>query len=261
LPLGLDLSGSVAKIARANEHLKALNSEIDAVLDERKPYIARFDFDKNCCSYALVLCSQYFAEPHLGIILGDFVHNLRSALDYIITALVSANPGALLRASNKFPICDEPGDYKAKAPRMLAGITHGLNEIRALQPFNRTPPQYDPLFLVNFFSNADKHRVISEYYPVLGPMDGGIAPKDGMIKQQVFAPPQQWRPNHEMVIARVYYTPPGPREVRFEGKLSVQIHFAAPAFGKHSKGFAIATSTLKEMSDHVTMIVETFKAL
>jgi hypothetical protein len=144
---------------------------------------------------------------------------------------------------------------------MLAGITQGLSEIESLQPFKRTPPQHDPLFILSFFSNADKHRVISEYYPILGPMEGGIAPKDGMVRQQAFAPPQQWRPNHEMIIARVWYASPGPAEVRFEGKLSVQIHFAAPAFGKHSKGFAVATSTFKEVSDHVAMIVDKFKAL
>lgn len=258
--LGLDLSNSEAKIARANEHLEALNHEVDAVLEQRKPYTARLDFDKNTCCYSLTLCSQYFAEPRLGIILGDFVHNLRSALDYIIVALVGSNSSATLSDGNQFPIFDDACNYATGSGRMLKGVLHGRTEIVGLQPFNRTPPQHDPLFLLNFFSNTDKHRIVSEYYPVLGPLSGGIAPKEGMVRQEVFEPPQMWRANHEMIIAKVWYVAPAP-QVHFKGELSVQIHFAAPAFGKHAKGFAVSLSTFKDMSEHVAMIVDAFKAL
>jgi hypothetical protein len=152
------------------------------------------------------LCSQYFEEPRLGIILGDFMHNLRSALDYIVAALVRENPGALIRRQ-QFPIFDDHANYANGAPGMLSGVIHGRDIIESLQPFKRTPPHDDPLFILNHFSNADKHRLISGYYPLLEQLRGGLTPADGMVKNEVYSSPQSWRPNWEMVSARAWYAP------------------------------------------------------
>lgn len=259
MPLNLDLSSSVAKIARANEHFEALNHEIDAVLKDRPPYTARVDFDKESCCYSVVLCSQYFEEPHLGIVLGDFIHNLRSALDYVIAALVGANPlGQLDR--QQFPIFDDASNYANSAPGMLRGVIYGLDIIERLQPFHRTPPEHDPLFILNYFSNSDKHRVLSGYYPFLDNLLGGLSPANGMIRNEIFKPPQSWRPNWEMVSAKAWYSPPAPK-VNFEGKLIMDIHFRTPGIGKHPSGFIVPTGFFDELSKHVAMIVDLFKAL
>ena len=42
-------------------------------------------------------------EPRFGIIVGDIMHNLRSALDYIVTALVNQSR-TRLTTSHQFPI-------------------------------------------------------------------------------------------------------------------------------------------------------------
>jgi hypothetical protein len=259
LPLGLDLSGSKAKIARANEHFGALKSEVEAVINQRKPYTSRIDYDQQSKCYSLIMLSGDFNEPRLGIIVGDLIHNLRSALDYIISALVEVSHSTLM-AGNQFPIFDNDGDYAKRSPRMLAGVKHGLSEIEAVQPFKQGAPQHDPLFLINYFSNADKHRVISGYYPLMGPIKGGFSPAN-FVKDEQIIPPQEWRPNQEFTIYRVWYADPIPTNPYFQGEISVKIHFTAEEFGKHLKGFAPEFDFFKAASDHAAMIVNTFEAL
>ena len=103
MPLNLDLSGSVAKIARANEHLEALKAEVEAINRERNPYPVRIERKGNSSTYSLMLCAGEFHEPRLGVILGEAIHDLRSALDYIIVALAEKS-GAPLTSGHQFPI-------------------------------------------------------------------------------------------------------------------------------------------------------------
>lgn len=47
-------------------------------------------------------------EFDLSVIVGDIFHNLRSALDYIVTALVDVSPGAKLTRKHQFIVFDNP---------------------------------------------------------------------------------------------------------------------------------------------------------
>ena len=132
MALGLDLSNSVEKIKRANVHFEALNREIDLVIKERPPYTARVDYDKEACCYSMVVCTQYFEEPLLGIIVGDFIHNVRSAVDYIIVALVRKNPAGKLDRQ-QFPIYDNARNYANKPKSVLEGVIDGLDTIERFQ--------------------------------------------------------------------------------------------------------------------------------
>jgi hypothetical protein len=251
------LSGSVAKIARANEHFEALKAEVEAINRERNPYAVRLDRNGNSSTYSVILCAGDLSEPRLGVILGDILHNLRCALDYIIVALVEKS-GATLTTGHQFPIFDDQGEYEAKTPRMLFGVTLGRDEVTGLQPFNREKPRHDPLFALGYFSNADKHRIIPSYLPVIGDLSGGVRPVPASV--ETFKPPNYMRPGKEFEIAQVTFAE-NPRKVDFQGKIAVAVPFGAPAFGKHSKGLGAPFGFFKHVTDHVAMIVDTFKAL
>ncbi len=92
------------KLKRANEHIAEVNRRIDAVVDpaNQTTWTDR-DFESGIQSVHYRI-NKLGDLPDIALILGDAIHNLRSALDYswiqVITALV---PGAIGNYS-KFPV-------------------------------------------------------------------------------------------------------------------------------------------------------------
>jgi hypothetical protein len=258
----LDLSSSRAKIARANVHLQSLIVEAESVVHQRHPFSGRFVRAPQDGCWTLMMRSGDFNEPQLGVIFGDFIHNLRSALDYIITALVDASPGAVLNTGHQFPIFDTAAAYDARVHRYLQGITVGRDEVRRVQPFNAVEPHHDMLFAIQFFSNSDKHRVISQYYPTLHLVDEArVSPDAGIVHREVFNPPNQWRPGEEFPLIRVCYDPPRATSPAFTGNVTVIVYFGAPALAQDDPARAIPIGGLQDVSNHVAAIVDSFENL
>ncbi len=271
----LDLSGSVAKIARARDHLNAAERVHSDFIRKNKPYtidvVGPNDATDGWCSVFLV-GPHKVSEPLIGIIVGDCIHNLRCALNYIIVALVEAS-GEQVWRKHQFPIFDNREDYlrlvgtetAANADGILKGVTIGLKEIWALQPFHREANIIsDALYCIHRFSNADKHRIISTDMHLAGP-GGGYIESSGRIIEI-------WdNPNRITLGARGYdekfevcrrrYAKPYPRKISFNAKISVDILVGTPAFGKYPTGLALTPELLYDICDYVAMITETFKAL
>lgn len=69
---------------------------------------------------------------HLGVIVGDFLHNLRCGLDHLVWQLVLLN-GATATKSNQFPICDTEDEFRKKARQQLRGLTaHQVDTVASL---------------------------------------------------------------------------------------------------------------------------------
>ncbi|HUZ85433.1 MAG TPA: hypothetical protein VNF26_00615 [Candidatus Baltobacterales bacterium] len=271
MSLGLNLSSCDAKLARARLHLDALKRETDRVLNERNPYtihIGPIHVKSGWCS--VLLTPRDFTEYGLGVIVGDLIHNLRSALDYIVTGLVVAS-GATLTNRHEFPIFTDPGDYAKKVGSAtvarrggpLDGVTHGLAEIERLQPYHRQP-QADsgPLFCVQRFSNADKHREISAYMPMLGNVKWRLLTVGRIIEQWHPTSFPPWEPDREFVLGRVRFAEPYPTtNIRTEIEMRLDIMFGVPAFGPYSLGYGVTHEIFVETCDHVGMVMDLFKAL
>lgn len=168
----LDLAASAAKVARAFEHLAVLEREIPESVMDRGPYAIRFsavDPGTGWCSMSLV--PESAARPYLSVAFGDVVHNLRCALDYIVTALADAS-GVPITTQHQFPIYASRQQYSQKVGTVrearqrgpLGGLVHGLALMEQLQPYRLEPePRTDPLWHVHRFSNADKHREVAGF--------------------------------------------------------------------------------------------------
>jgi hypothetical protein len=108
-----------------------------------------------------------------GVIFGDAVHNLRSALDHLVWQLVrlnNKNPSG----ANQFPICDTGTNYwsvgwrngkktSSTRERCLGGVSDAHKAlIDEMQPYRtRIPPRAShALSTLRDLSNHDKHRLI-----------------------------------------------------------------------------------------------------
>jgi hypothetical protein len=161
------LDGIHAKLARADKHLEALDSELRAFA-EKEPYGFRGEVDTQTSRWVARFELREPIPIELSVTVGDIVHNLRSALDHIAFALV---PKAS-RWRTMFPIYDDPEEFLC-AVRIPAkrnrGPLGGLQPdslafalIESTQPYagGNPPETLHPLRVLADLNNEDKHRTI-----------------------------------------------------------------------------------------------------
>jgi hypothetical protein len=109
-----------------------------------------------------------------GVIVGDFAHNLRSALDHLVYQLAILNECDPEKMGTQFPIFTAEDDYLRVSFRgrrkgklssrdsQLWGVSDAHKAIiDGLQPFKADKPKITALAVLNRMSNRDKHRLVS----------------------------------------------------------------------------------------------------
>jgi hypothetical protein len=163
------------KLRRADMHLRFLYDSIQEFL-ETHPYDveAELDFDTGeVVMYGKVVRDPSRAETtRWGVVIGDIVHNLRSALDHMIWVLsLDAStppppppdpiPNSSPWHSVAFPVIVNLADWTLSEMKKIAGVRPDLRaRIEALQPFNTGPstPREEPLAVLHQLWQVDKHR-------------------------------------------------------------------------------------------------------
>jgi hypothetical protein len=168
------LAGIDTKVARASEHLTALNDEMVA-WDTRRPWRLSHHVHDEGREH---LWRLRFDEPipiEWSVILGEIVHNLRSALDQSVYWLGVDWTGKEV-AGSSFPVYTRKATFaqRKKKSKTEWSSTSGMYKIRgigpgphafieALQPY---PQRYGhrrdclALRLLHDFWNQDKHRLV-----------------------------------------------------------------------------------------------------
>lgn len=174
------LDGPRLKLARAKEHLRALDSKLRKKRSARKkPYILGREMWPDGRPERFYM--EFTADPPVewGLIVGDAVHSIRSSLDhmtYQLARLVQDPPTTPRRL--QFPIFDDKLRYLYGEPRKPgrhafpfgSGVSRvkqlppqAQARIERLQPYQRSNPsarQHHPLWRLAEFDNIDKHRLI-----------------------------------------------------------------------------------------------------
>lgn len=264
----LDLGPSYAKLARAREHLDALKRETTGDISDESPYTVRFsevDPQTGWCSVSLV--PDKLQKPRLGVIFGDVIHNLRCALDYVVTALVDASQ-TQLATRHQFPIYIDAAMYKTqvgtadcacpKGP--LRGITHGLHLIEQWQPYHTKPnPRTDFLWGIHRFSNADKHRQPLAFAPrPVGQIE--IAFNGIVVEDEPGPDMPDWTPDQDIHLKRIRFNPPHAENLRVQSPISLDVCFETPAFGSEPD-LSVALSSLSGVIDRASILLNTFSKL
>jgi hypothetical protein len=170
LPREASLTDPRAKIERAAEHLDALGAELRAFSD-RDPHGISADAELDKGRQVLRFREREKPPIKLGLIFGDFIHNLRSALDSLVCQLAYLN-GAESCDRTQFPICGTAEQFAEQVKRRrLAGLrSDHIASIETLQPYEgRYLDAQLALVVVRDFDNIDKHQAIHAAATALDP--------------------------------------------------------------------------------------------
>jgi hypothetical protein len=151
------LGGPGSKIARARKHLDDLASETRAYLRSQPPPIALLSETTSHGTLILRLRLQRRIPDALPLILGDCVHNLRSALD-ILACDIIRHAGGTITQDSGFPIVGDAARLPAAITKRLQGAgSSAQNAVAACQPFKGAD---NPLWALHQLDIVDKHRVL-----------------------------------------------------------------------------------------------------
>lgn len=154
--------GAIGKITRARWQLLDLHERFVSFL-ESQPYSLRREFvpaDGMSGEYRFVVESVSVPKREWGVLIGEVVHNLRSALDHAAYA-ASANPDR----HTHFPAVLNSDDWPVRADKALRTVPPSVRAyIETIQPFQR-PQEIEPrkhlLSVLYRLSNHDKHRMLT----------------------------------------------------------------------------------------------------
>lgn len=149
------------KVERAIEHLQALDAAAERFGDEHgRPGFQCVVEPNSQGTKILVRIDQPVTFPAVkwGIIIGDAVHCLRSALDQLVAGLWADETTNRTR----FPVCRSEREWIVDAPGMYWSVPPAyVAVLDRAQPYHRGNKANDhPLALLNALWNLDKHETI-----------------------------------------------------------------------------------------------------
>jgi hypothetical protein len=153
------------KLDRAAEHLQSIEAQ-DRIWRQGNP--CRVWTEPDIQSGGKRVWAEVIKPPPLTLapVVGDFLHNLRSALDNLAYELALAHKKGRMSKSiandSGFPIFKTSGGFNEHGKPMIRGIHPDAKEIvERLQPYNRgnVPITTSSLWWLRELSNSDKHRL------------------------------------------------------------------------------------------------------
>jgi hypothetical protein len=263
------LFGCQLKIRRAQVHLSELGNAIEEFVGS-KPYESIHDFESEPGHH---LARFNIAErPPLwwSPIIGDVVHNLRSALDHLAWQLVIRNGRNPESARSQFPIFtrdpfdlsahDSPKEAK-RARDAWRNQTRGMHRgdikfLKGLQPYDSPDPVDEhPLARLNQFSNWDKHREFHFPGQVFMDYRFGATMKDVRITLLYLKPRGEALEDGEVIASYGVVATGDDPKLNMNPKIFFDVSFGE---GSPLEGLGIK-KTLPTLFTHVQDIILAFK--
>jgi hypothetical protein len=147
------------KVRRGKEHFYVLDMQLQTFW-ESNPYPIVHEYDAKQSKNLFRLKMQRPAPLRdWALIIGDAVHNARSALDYIAWRLAGSVIGD---TSTSFPICTCAENIdKAQKSRLKNVLPDAVTAIRGFQPYLRPNLKESALWLLEELDRRDKHRLLT----------------------------------------------------------------------------------------------------
>jgi hypothetical protein len=220
------------KLARAEEHLAALSGEVADYLDQEP---ARITVDRQGEVYELRLRVDVPPPVRWSAVLGDVLHNVRSALDSLVFALLVTSGTSVTpkqEHSIAFPIALTDDKYKGLRWHRGLASEDVRRAFRGVQPFAQVEGlqglssgqvaasiAHHPLIVLQRLSNADKHRTL---HPTLCALDVMyVALPNGVTSQ--WQPGDVWPWLDGSTVAKVTFSEPLREPPEFGWKFAVAL--------------------------------------
>ena len=153
------------KVNRGRERLSDLQ-EVERVLNDPEQERVVIDYDPEQRCHIASFLFQELPPVNLALTLGECIHALRGALEYVAWQLAcKAKSGEPTRKQAKqimFPICDKPEWFSGSAVLNHVG-DKAAKELALHQPYaEKLGGAHEPtlLSILRDLSNQDKHRLI-----------------------------------------------------------------------------------------------------
>lgn len=256
------LNGVRAKLRRAEEHQRNLETEFDSWAKKQSDVLG-FNIRRDGPWYVIAVKPMPQPDIRFCCIAGDIVHNLRSALDHLVWQLVLRD-GQEPSDRNQFPIYTSKEKFlnevkfrKSSPERsVLYGITidgDAWTIIEKAQPYISVKPTANNIALIGRISNLDKHRTLCVHIPiVMNTRDAfGWSADAVLLETRMGATALSFEKPTEIVRFR-FADQPHPN-VHVKGGLAV-----SPTFGEGpiKGGYQLSIGTFSELTSSVTAVVD-----
>jgi hypothetical protein len=219
--MATELDGAREKLRRGRHHAAMFGPEFRRLYgpDAGAPFTIKTEFNAKKGCFHVRIDTLEERQGDLPLILGDALHNFRSALDHVAWQLARRQQGRQPRSLVSFPICEGHERFNSRSV-----WTHlweiGPSEratIENLQPYRQvfTGDLVHPLTLLSACNNKDKHRLLHVIVLSNKSFSAKVADwRDCKPTRMVPLPSAVDHPlKPNMEILRVMAEAPGPRPV------------------------------------------------
>lgn len=218
--------GAIGKVVRAKFQIRELEREFEDFVQKRpfdlEPSFTSYDGDRVGFYHYRAKVRNGVPKRKWGVLLGEAVHNLRSALDQAVYAAATEPSG-----EHEFPVVATPEKWDRVASAKLRSVPAPVVAlIKEVQPFHAVDPNLHSLEVLRYLSNQDKHRLL--YTTMLALADAQPRFESVRDVAEIRAVEVFHREVEEGAeLIRVTVSPNGPNPtIRMGGELSTSIAFS-----------------------------------
>lgn len=151
-----------ARLDRCVEHFEAFRMAWEEHLNT-KPHTVGVEVDPD--GNGRIVFTRLSEPPiELSLILGEYLYELRAALDntlYAVAVLDSGVNPPPKASSLEWPICVDERAWQAHRRRRLDTLSVEIQDaLHAIQPFQAKYPTWNCLRILNDMARADRHRTV-----------------------------------------------------------------------------------------------------
>lgn len=226
-----ELASVRAKVSRAEHHLRDIDSALKLLIGSdptaNQPVIFDYESDGKEIIVRLAECKPI--DPALPLMIGDCLHNLRSALDYLVYQLALKNGAPTLFADKTFfPIYLTKSDFDDRVKNLVKPFisSAALTEIEKCQPYSAydVPSEAD-IWILNRLDIFDKHRLLVVAGQKCAATEFTVTVVATGEQRHEIIPEPKWKPVEDgaEIIRFRFAEPPG--KMRVQIKLVTAIQF------------------------------------
>jgi hypothetical protein len=225
-----NLASVRSKIDRANHHLRDIDTALKLLIGDdpnaQHPAVFERETDRKLVTVKLKECEPI--DPSLPLIIGDCIHNLRSALDHLVYQLALKNKSVKKFADKTFfPIYLTDTKFDDRVEKLVKPFISGpaLTKIKECQPYSAYDvPDESDIWVLSQLDILDKHRLLLVAAQKFAVTEFTLTLPNGEQRHQIIPNPK-WKAvkNGAEVIRFRFAVLPG--KVRVQIKMVTTIQF------------------------------------